>query len=95
LRQATAGGARLVECPCSAAADCDVAVQLELFGWVQHLEGAFELDSDDYSVHSAVIGRRIEVSAHLHRVRVICDRTSVGDRAWVWAKPRPSPTRHI
>ena len=31
------------------------------------------LDSNDYSVHPAVIGRRIEVIADLDRVRVFCD----------------------
>ena len=31
------------------------------------------LDSNDYSVHPAVIGRRIEVTADLDRVRVFCD----------------------
>ena len=31
------------------------------------------LDTNDYSVHPAVIGRRIEVIADLQRVRVLCD----------------------
>jgi transposase len=31
------------------------------------------LDSSDYSVHPAVIGRRIEITADLDRVRVYCD----------------------
>jgi transposase len=30
------------------------------------------LDSNDYSVHPAVIGRRIEITADLARVRVWC-----------------------
>ena len=33
------------------------------------------LDSNDYSVHPAVIGRRIEVVADLDRVKVFCDGT--------------------
>jgi transposase len=44
------------------------------------------LDSNDYSVHPAVIGRRIEVAADLHRVRVVCDGRLVGDHQRVWAK---------
>jgi transposase len=44
------------------------------------------LDSNDYSVHPAVIGRRIEVIADLHRVRVFCDGRSVADHARAWAK---------
>ena len=44
------------------------------------------LDSNDYSVHPAVIGRRIEVIADLHRVRVFCDGRPVADHERVWAK---------
>jgi transposase len=44
------------------------------------------LDSNDYSVHPAVIGRRIEVVADLHRVRVFCDGKTVADHERVWAK---------
>ena len=40
------------------------------------------LDGNDYSVHPAVIGRRVEVVADLDRVRVLCDG-AVGRR------PRP------
>jgi transposase len=44
------------------------------------------LDSNDYSVHPAVIGRRIEVTADLERVRVLCEGQVVADhqRAWAW-----------
>ena len=44
------------------------------------------LDSNDYSVHPAVIGRRVEVIADLDRVRVLCDGRPVADheRAWAW-----------
>jgi hypothetical protein len=31
------------------------------------------LDSNDYSVHPSVIGRRIEITADLQRVTVLCD----------------------
>ena len=44
------------------------------------------LDSNDYSVHPAVIGRRIEVRADLHRVRVFCEGKVVADHERAWAK---------
>ncbi len=44
------------------------------------------LDSNDYSVHPAVIGRRIEVVADLDRVRAFCDGRLVADHDRVWAK---------
>ena len=37
------------------------------------------MDSNDYSVHPAVIGRRVEVVADLDRVPVTCDGTVVAD----------------
>lgn len=43
------------------------------------------LDSNDYSVHPAAIGRRIEVVADLQRVRVLCDGKAVADHERVWA----------
>jgi transposase len=43
------------------------------------------LDSNDYSVHPAVIGRRVEVIADLDRVRVFCDGRPVADHERVWA----------
>jgi transposase len=44
------------------------------------------LDSNDYSVHPAVIGRRIEIVADLDRVRVFCDGRLVADHQRLWAK---------
>jgi transposase len=44
------------------------------------------LDSNDYSVHPAVIGRRIEVHADLDRVWATCDGAIVADHARIWAK---------
>ena len=44
------------------------------------------LDGNDYSVHPAVIGRRIEVTASLDRVRVACDGRLVADHERIWAK---------
>lgn len=44
------------------------------------------LDGNDYSVHPSVIGRRIEVIADLHRIRVLCDGKVVADHDRIWAK---------
>ncbi len=44
------------------------------------------LDSNDYSVHPAVIGRRIEVLADLDRVRAFCEGKVVADHPRVWAR---------
>lgn len=44
------------------------------------------LDANDYSVHPAVIGRRIEVAADLARVQVRCEGTVVADHTRAWAK---------
>ncbi len=51
------------------------------------------LDSNDYSVHPAVIGRRIEVLADLGRVRAFCDGTLVADheRVWAWHQTLTDP----
>lgn len=43
------------------------------------------LDGNDYSVHPAVIGRRIEVIADLARVRALCDGRVVADHERIWA----------
>ena len=42
-------------------------------------------DSNDYSVHPAVIGRRIEAIADLERVRAFCDGRLVADHQRIWA----------
>ena len=44
------------------------------------------LDGNDYSVDPAVIGRRVEVSADLARVRVACDGRVVADHERCWAR---------
>jgi len=44
------------------------------------------LDANDYSVHPAVIGRRIEVIAGLDRVRAVCDGKVVADHERAWAR---------
>jgi transposase len=54
------------------------------------------LDGNDYSVHPAVIGRRVEVVADLHRVRVLCDGRVVADHERVWAKHQTiSAVEHV
>jgi transposase len=51
------------------------------------------LDSNDYSVHPGVIGRRIEVIADLARVRAVCDGKLVADhdRIWAWHQTISDP----
>lgn len=51
------------------------------------------LDSNDYSVHPAVIGRRIEVVADLDRVKVFSDGKTVADhqRVWAWHQTLTDP----
>jgi hypothetical protein len=51
------------------------------------------LDSNDYSVHPAVIGRRIEIVADLDRVRVLSDGKTVADhqRVWAWHQTLTDP----
>lgn len=44
------------------------------------------LDASDYSVDPSMIGRIVEVSADLHRVRVRCGGRLVADHARVWAR---------
>jgi transposase len=43
------------------------------------------LDANDYSVHPAVIGRRIEIRADLQRVTVTCEGHLVADHERIWA----------
>ena len=51
------------------------------------------LDANDYSVHPAAIGRRIEVTADLARVRAVCDGQPVADhqRSWAWHQSVSDP----
>jgi len=51
------------------------------------------LDSNDYSVHPSVIGRRIEVIADLERVRALCEGRVVADheRLWAWHQTISDP----
>ncbi|MCI2424385.1 IS21 family transposase [Saccharopolyspora sp. K220] len=51
------------------------------------------LDSNDYSVHPSVIGRRVEIVADLARVRAWCDGKVVADhdRIWAWHQTISDP----
>lgn len=51
------------------------------------------IDSNDYSIHPAVIGRRIELVVDLHRVTAVCDGRLVADheRAWAWHQTIADP----
>jgi len=44
------------------------------------------LDGNDYSVHPAVIGGRIEVVADLAQVRAFCDDRVVANHQRIWTK---------
>jgi transposase len=44
------------------------------------------LDSNDYSVHSTAVGRRVEVTADLERVRVWCEGRLVAEHMRCWAR---------
>jgi hypothetical protein len=44
------------------------------------------LDGNDYSVHPAAVGRRVEAAADLERVQVFCDGRLVADHARCWAR---------
>jgi transposase len=59
-------------------------------GWRQALrlprDHYVRMDSNDYSVHPSVIGRRIEIVADLTKVQAFCDGRLVADhdRSWAW-----------
>jgi transposase len=59
-------------------------------GWASSLrlprDHYVRLDGNDYSVHPAVIGRRVELRADLERVWVACDGRLVADHARCWAR---------
>jgi transposase len=44
------------------------------------------VDANDYSVHPAAVGRIVQVSADLERVRVLCDGRMVADHPRCWAR---------
>lgn len=76
--------------------DADKAAMLPLppvapqVGWFNQLrlgrDYYVRVDACDYSVDPAVIGRLVEVSADLHRVRVRAQARMVAEHARVWAR---------
>ena len=51
------------------------------------------LDTNDYSVDPTAIGRLVDVTADLERVRVRCEGRLVADTPASGPEERPSPTR--
>jgi len=51
------------------------------------------IDSNDYSIHPSVIGRRIELIVDLHHVRALSDGRVVADhdRVWAWHQTITDP----
>jgi transposase len=71
-----------------------VAPQTGWLAWTRLARDHYvRLDSNDYSVHPAAIGRRIEVRADLARVRVLCDGQVAADhqRSWAWHQSISDP----
>jgi transposase len=87
---------RVLGCAPADRIDADKAAMLALppvppvTGWRQSARLArdhyIRLDSNDYSVHPAVIGRRIEITAGLQQVTVHCEGRLVARHQRIWAK---------
>jgi transposase len=87
---------RALECAPAERIDADRAGMLPLppvapvTGWHTSLrlprDHYIRLDANDYSVHPAAVGRRVEVRADLDRVRALCDGQLVGDHVRCWAR---------
>lgn len=95
LQRANQRHHRRIECRPADRLAADLAAMLELpplppvTGW--HLTTRLgrdyyvRLDSNDYSVHPSVIGRRIEVTADLDQVRATCEGRLVASHQRCWA----------
>ncbi|MHA6779845.1 IS21 family transposase [Pseudonocardia saturnea] len=87
---------RVLGCAPTERVDADRAAMLALpplaptTGWRSSVrlprDHYVRLDSNDYSVHPAVIGRRVELVAGLDRVQVFCDGRLVADHDRCWAR---------
>jgi transposase len=87
---------RVLGCAPADRIDADRAAMLPLppvappTGWHSSLrlprDHYVRLDSNDYSVHPAVVGRRVEVAADLERVQVSYDGQLVADHERCWAR---------
>jgi transposase len=96
LARANSRHHRVLGCAPAERIDVDRAAMLALppvapaVGWRRSTrlprDHYIRLDSNDYSVHPSVIGRRIEVIADLDRVRVLCAGRAVAEHERSWAK---------
>jgi transposase len=96
LVKANARKMRVLGCRPGDRVEADRAAMLGLppvapqVGWRRSLrlprDHYVRLDSNDYSVHPAVVGRRVEVHADLERVWVTCEGTIVADHVRAWAQ---------
>jgi transposase len=87
---------RVLGCAPADRIDADRAAMLPLppvapvTGWCSSLrlprDYYLRLDSNDYSVHPAAIGRRVEVRADLDRIQAFCDGRLVADHGRCWAR---------
>jgi len=87
---------RVLGCAPADRVDTDRAAMLPLppvapvTGWQASLrlprDHYVRLDSNDYSVHPAAIGRRVEVRADLERIQAFCDGRLVADHTRCWAR---------
>ena len=86
---------RVLGCAPTDRIDADRAAMLALppvapaTGWCSSLrlprDHYVRLDSNDYSVHPAAVGRRVLVRADLNRVQAFCDGQRVADHERIWA----------
>lgn len=86
---------RRIECRPADRMEGDRAAMVELppttpvLGWQHSLrlprDHYVRLDTVDYSVHPRAIGRRVQVTADLQRVRITCDGELVGEHQRCWA----------
>jgi hypothetical protein len=64
-------------------------IEVSQLGWHKQVrlprDYYVRIGSNDYSVHPAVIGRRVDVHADLETVRAFCDGRLVADHARCWA----------
>ncbi|MEU7920737.1 IS21 family transposase [Micromonospora zamorensis] len=87
---------RMLGCRPAERWDADRAAMLSLppvppvVGWRQTTrlprDHYVRLDSNDYSVHPSVVGRRVDITADAGRVQVFCDGRQVARHERCWAK---------
>jgi transposase len=87
---------RRIDCRPSERIEADRAAMLPLppvapaTGWSFRIrlprDHYVRVDSNDYSVHAGTVGRIVQVSADLERVRATCEGRLVADHARCWAR---------